>query len=313
MARKIIGPLLLVVAVATITYFIVREDMLGVLLDVEVGLLGWIMLISGIGLAIRGQQLAVVTRPYGVRFSRGESTGLSALHTLSNYLPGRAGILVRGAYLYRFHQVSAADYTAVTALWLVGSLLSAVLLGLAVSAVAVQEVHRSLTLMVFGASGAALIAGYAALEFIVSRGTGNTRATRWLHRVQRGLRLWREPGVWRAWFAVWSFGLLLVMALRYWLALTALGDTSGFAAALIIQCLVSLSVLVSVTPGNVGVREGVAAFGAMLTGVDPQIALLAALIDRAAALVISLIGFVLLGRPLVRKHREQGSSPGEAA
>lgn len=307
--RGVVGSLLLLTAIATIGFFIVREDMVQILLGVDLGSLAIILLASCLALAIRGQQLANVTEPFGVRFRLGESTGLSALHTLSNYLPGRAGLVIRGAYLHRFHSVSVADYTAMTALWLVGSLLSAVFLGATLAASGVGDVNRGMAFAVFTGCGLALLVGYLGLEWAVGRGVGEGRFTRWLQRVRWGLRLWRERGSWRLWFVVWSFGLLLTQGLRYWVALRALGDTSGLVAALVIQSLVALSVLVSVTPGNLGVREGVAAFGALLTGVNPQIALLAAVIDRAAALAISLVGFALLGNPLLRQFRQNTAAP----
>ena len=77
-----------------------------------------------------------------------------------------------------------------------------------------------------------------------------------------------------------------------------------------IGSLVSMCFIIAITPGNLGVKEGVTAFAAALVGVPAAVALLAALVDRAVALVVTFgVGVSSLG-PLMRRANASRTQAG---
>ena len=66
--------------------------------------------------------------------------------------------------------------------------------------------------------------------------------------------------------------------------------------------------VISITPGNLGIKEGVTVLAGVLVGVQPDVALLASLIDRGAALVVTFgVGVVAVG-PLVKRATVAGDA-----
>ena len=312
MRRQIVTALVTVLTVGLIVFFVVREGSITALRGLEPGSIAVLLALSVLILVVRGLQFANVATPFGVRLGPGEATGLSAMHTLSNYLPARGGIVVRGAYLREIHGLAVADYTAMLALWLFGSLISAVVIGLVVGLTGLLSTGVMPTTGVFGLLGAGLLALWLLVERTTRLSSGTGRLARFGGRMNRGLRVAREPAAWRRWFLVYSFGLIVVGGVRYWFALRVLGSEASFLDALVVQSLMSMSILLSITPGNIGIREGVGVFGASLVAMEVDVALLAAVVDRALGLAVSVLGFGLLGRPLVRGiRRRSGHAPGD--
>ena len=74
-----------------------------------------------------------------------------------------------------------------------------------------------------------------------------------------------------------------------------------------VQVLLFYSLLISITPGNLGLREGIIAFSAGFLGVGLEEALLVAIIDRAA-LVFSVFISGLYYSQVVMKNFGRFSS-----
>lgn len=291
----------LVVSVATLTYFIAQERPREALLGLDRSAAVAIFVLSVLSLVLRGLQFRAVALPFDVRLGRAEATGLSALHTLSNYLPARGGILVRGVYLNRVHSMDPLDYTAMTGLWFAGNALSATVLG-AASALTLPS-PTSWQALAFFAIVSMLLVLAVGIGARTTSAVSLTRASRWLRRLSSGLRKWRSRGRWRISFAASGLGLLLVAALRFSVAASALGYSISLVEALIIQAVLSLSLIVSVTPGNVGVREALAFGLGLALRLDPAAALAAAVIERAVGLLVAVLGSILLGQGVMRRRQ----------
>ena len=72
----------------------------------------------------------------------------------------------------------------------------------------------------------------------------------------------------------------------------ALGEPVGLSEVLMISLLADLMFLVSITPSAIGLREAVIALGGTLLGVDPAVAVAAAILDR----IVTTIMVVLLAQ-----------------
>ncbi|MBM3284967.1 MAG: hypothetical protein FJY81_03770, partial [Candidatus Aminicenantes bacterium] len=78
---------------------------------------------------------------------------------------------------------------------------------------------------------------------------------------------------------------LLIMAVRLFLCFRFLNIPVGFMEALIIRSLTEFSFLVSLVPGNLGLKEGLIVFSSSLLNISSEQAILAALLDRVVAMI----------------------------
>ncbi len=96
---------------------------------------------------------------------------------------------------------------------------------------------------------------------------------------------------------------ILLATLSLMIASAIFGHAVGFVPALLIAALSSFSILLAITPGNVGILEGVIAFGFSLFDYGFGHGLAVAVLCRA----VSMINVFLVGPPmtylLLRKRR----------
>jgi len=95
--------------------------------------------------------------------------------------------------------------------------------------------------------------------------------------------------------AALSFVQTAILALVLYLYGIDLGSTSTFSAYLILATVNSLTMVIAITPGNIGVREGIYALLATQLGFHYQDLVIISLIDRALQfLVFSVISLITL-------------------
>lgn len=82
---------------------------------------------------------------------------------------------------------------------------------------------------------------------------------------------------------------ILLRGARMWLLFTAAGIGLEWNEALLIVAVAESSMLVQVTPGGLGVREGAVLAAAMLVGVPTDVAAGVALLDRALIIAITTL------------------------
>ena len=71
------------------------------------------------------------------------------------------------------------------------------------------------------------------------------------------------------------------------LAFRSAGVSVDLGSILVIQAMATVAFVLALTPGNIGIKEGSIVLAASVLGIEPQLALLASLIDRGAALVVN--------------------------
>jgi uncharacterized membrane protein YbhN (UPF0104 family) len=95
---------------------------------------------------------------------------------------------------------------------------------------------------------------------------------------------------------------IAVNGLSFWIAYSALGAAVPFTSALLVSLFISFSLLINVTPGNIGVQEAIVGLSSGLLGLGAGLALVAAILVRASALLVAFtlgpIFSVLLSRKL---------------
>ena len=96
---------------------------------------------------------------------------------------------------------------------------------------------------------------------------------------------------------------MLAGALLYFVAFASIGFAVPFTVALLIYLLTSFTLLINITPGNLGVQEAATSLAAAILGAGADMGLLAALIVRAvtilAAFALGPIFSYLLSKELI--------------
>jgi uncharacterized membrane protein YbhN (UPF0104 family) len=193
----------------------------------------------------------------------GRMTVLIAACELLNYLPLRAGMFGRAAYLKTKHKVPVRQ------------------------SVVMVFATMGLTLVVFAVVVTALLAAGEVWQWLLAAGAVAllSVASLWLTPL-----LLRRPV-----FAAWAWPLvrvadLLTASARLWVALGVVGESVSFAHAVIAAAAGLLVRPISITPNALGIREwfvGVVAGEIAVDGYQPAVA--AALIDRAVEVVIMTV------------------------
>lgn len=231
-------------------------------------------------------QMRVLWRTDGLNVGAFESFVVVAATVFGNYLPARAGTAVRFHYLKKVHGygllqsgglAAVRTLVVVTVAGLVGGLvcLWLLMLGRAVAGVLILFFAvLSIVAVVL------LIVGPPVIKFQGRVGRWYRELTETFRQVQSG----RTASV--------SVGLLTLvhlacLACRFYVSYAILGQTLLPAAAFLLAAVSVLSTFLAVTPGALGVREGLIGYVAVAIGTLFEEGLLAAAVDRAAMLVMA--------------------------
>lgn len=251
-----------------------------------------------------GYQFKYLMRIFGVDLDFREWFGLSACNTMFNYyLPARGGIAVRAFYLKKKHDFSYSHYTSlITGAYAISFVLSAGAgLGLTLLHGLVHGTFHRTLVVIFGSLLLLTVVG-AALLSVLLRGRnrlGNERIIRILRSVKEGLALFRENRRSTACYALLHLLAILVTGIRLSVAFYAIGIDARPMQVLIISALVSFSMFLSLTPGNLGIREGVVSFAAYLFGISAARATLAAFVDRGMMVIVAFSFGLVFSRILL--------------
>lgn len=257
-------------------------------------------LLSGLANALQFRQ---ATLAVGLRLEFKEWYGLTVVNTMLNYVvPLKGAVVLRAAYMKQRYQLSYASYASVTAVTQIITVGMAGLIGcFAILAASSLEHEKELLLLAILAVVAS--AGVYVVVSLLDAGQVE-RLGGWFKKFAAGFSYWRQDGRASVSFLVIAALWLLMQGARLWFVFEALGVPVKFPVVLAIQALASISALVAITPGNLGLKEGVTALLASLAGVDPALALLASLLDRAAGVAVVVPLGLAFSRILYRKQLE---------
>jgi len=275
-------------------------DLLGTLRNVSPEMLGALVVVGVVLHLAQAWQFGIVSRALGYPVAAGEAVGLTAVNTAANYaIPVRGGAAARAAYMRAVHDMPVSRYAMVMTSLLGVSLVVAAAAGLLVGTMPGVRTDGAVELVF----GIVLVAGsLAAAVLVVVR--ERWKGPRWLRRIgealSAGIDAWlAAPGhMWR--FAASGLIVFGIGAGKLWLAFTAVGTPIAPAGAVVLQAAATLAFLVSLTPGNLGVREGIVVAVATGLGLDVDVALAAVLVDRLTEMVATFLIAVVFSRALMR-------------
>lgn len=263
-----------------------------------------LILLSILIMLIIGLQFKYLLLIFGRNLPIREWLGLTAVNTMCNYyLPARGGLIVRGAYLKRQYNFPLSRYTSLVMVSQLLMLGVAATLGI-IFLINSKDIFSENILPLLGLFGSVLIITlliYQMMPILAIQSARFDKLKPFLQQFMEGLESWRQARFATIYFSLLMVILIFLSGLRLYVCFKALGGPVYFGQIMIIQTIISLSFVISITPGNLGVKEGLTAFSANLLGISPTTALLASLIDRAAAMLVVFSMGLVFSHILIRE------------
>ena len=247
-----------------------------------------LFLMSVTMLAANGLFLRIFAKKFNMDLHVKEWFGLAAVTAMGNYLtPLSGGLVARAAYLKRRHDFPYAHFLAMLA-------------ANYMIAFAVISVTGIVTLFTLTGTGShwwtvllfflATLSTILLVLFLPSPSIGGrNRLLRLLQQALEGMEFIQRDRelLWK--LVALTFFNVVVGAFLFFVAFHSIGTAIPFRIALLIYLLTACTVLINITPGNLGVQEAVTSLAAAILGAGADVGLLAALIVRAVAILAAFI------------------------
>lgn len=242
-----------------------------------------------VGLVLGAAQSWVLFRAEGAAIGFGENFFLAACANFANYLPMRAGTVLRGTYMKQVHDLRYARFGSIFGIRTVLLVCACGLLGtLGTLGLWLTESRPAWLLLVLFI-GMAVAAASALLLHLPRFDASDRRLPRiWNDFVDGFATARAEP---RISLVVLSLIVLqqLTLGLRLLIGFEAFQAQPSVWLMLLLAPLVMLISFVAFTPGGLGIREAAIGYVAFATGYDFNLGLFAGSLDRAVMLALTAI------------------------
>lgn len=299
---------------ALMFFFLAREeDLSAALLRVNMLSLAGMFLIQCIFNAVTGLTLRELSRFFRVRLTMLEWYGLPAVTTMGNCLtPASGGLVARAVYLKQRYGLSYPRFLALLSSGYLVNFLVISAVGVFIVLFRHSQDSRVLPLALF------FLAVLTVILFLLHRPIplpeGDGRVRRFLRDVTSGWPLMKSSTSLIGKLIALSLVNILLGGGSLWLAFDALGYSVPGMDAILVSLLQAFSLLLSITPGNLGIQEGIVSLSSGLLGYGMGAGLLAALLVRAVTVLFILshgpVFSYLLSKELVAS-RNLGGLKGE--
>ncbi len=284
-ALKILRIALSILAVPLLAWVVFANwDKFAVIADTPVTTFFWIAVVTFVSLVANSLRLKIAAALFGARLTPIEAFSVGSSNAFFNIVtPMKGGIAVKGMYLHEVHEMSWPGYA--------GSLLFTQLLASTLSMTLALIVLAAFDVVPVGVIAAAgiLLAAVAWLAWR-KRGWLETRLLRSQYldgATDRLANIARErPAL--LLFAAAHAVFLLCITTRLFLVFSVFVPDVEFWQVLLIQSVLTGALFVSLTPGNIGVQEGLVAVAGTFLAIEPASAVLASLSERAFVLLTVL-------------------------
>jgi uncharacterized membrane protein YbhN (UPF0104 family) len=219
-------------------------------------IVGLALLGAPVSVALLTEEVRLCSRVAGVELDRSQQAYIAVVGSAANLLPLPGSAMLRLGALRRAGsgtRLAAVAVAVVPTAWV----------GIAFVLAGVAVVPRAVFAVAFLAIGAAIGSGAAV---VVLR-----------QRPDRPRRVLGE-------IAIVESSFVLLSSVRLWLCFTAMDEPLTIRGAIVLALSGAVAAAIGFVPSGIGVREGLVALLASLAGVPANVALVAAVLDRIAAL-----------------------------
>lgn len=305
--------LLIIVAIAS-WYGYTHKDLFLHLKKISAFSLVGLLLAAFVSQILIGYQFRCLMKMFDINMGFREWFGLSACNSMFNYyLPTGGGIAVRAYYLKKKYDFPYSHYTSL----IMGSNIVAFILsagtGLGLTML-YKSVHGILyvnLIVIFSGLLFATVIGTLVLLLLLQLGKrfDSERLNNILRLFKEGLNLFLKNKKLVLTFSVFHILGIFAIGARLFICFSAIGVDVVPLQMLIIASLTTFSLMLPLTPANLGVREGIISGCAYWFGLPADQALLAALIDRGAAIIMTFLFGLIFSRILLSGLKPAKENP----
>ncbi len=284
--RKFFSLSVLIVVIAAILFYLsTQPQLLAALQQISWSLLAIIIVFRLLFLITSGLYLQTFAKKFNISLTFTEWFGLSVVTTMGNYItPFAGGMVARAAYLKHRHNFPYASFATLLAsnylvvFWVIGAIGFTTL----IIFFPLQDIYIMLALLFL-----AMPITISILTILPNVHLPEThRLFRILNTSLEGWNLVKNDKILLAQLGLYTMANIALNGLSFWVAYNALGFTVSFSSALLISLIAVFSILLNITPGNLGIQEIIVSVSSNLLGPGGGEGLVVALIIRAATLLL---------------------------
>ncbi|MBE2224797.1 MAG: flippase-like domain-containing protein [Anaerolineae bacterium] len=286
MRLKSILPILVsfLILFGIIVYLIFNPEILDLLLNLSVETAVILILLRLLFLALNGVFLKLFAAKLGVMLRFKEWIGLPYMTTMGNYLtPLSGGMLARAVYLKSRHALSFTHFATLLAANYLLTFWVAAFVGLILSLIFIDQYPAVWLLAVLLA--VVWVGITAVLLFPIPKLPGNHRLMRMINQGIEGWTMIKQDRILVLYLLILTVVSVFLNGFTFWYAYRALSTPISMQAALLVSLSSVFSVFITITPGNLGIREAFVSVTSEIIGAGAGEGLLVALLIRASTLV----------------------------
>lgn len=217
-----------------------------------------------------------------------EGVALSVINTLANQLPFAGGLVAKGVYLKQRYNLKYTDFLSATAALFVFFMAANGIVGMSVLFfffVSGQKVN----LILFIAFLSMVLVIFLLWIPVDNINILTEKLQQRMKQATYGWRVLNRNIALSGSLVALQILNTFIFAARFWVVFHALSQDVTYAQCLLFSASTILTRLVSISPGGLGVREGIVAGIASILGFDPSISAVAVGLDRVVSMVVVLI------------------------
>jgi len=266
-----------------------------------------------IAIYVNSSQFRYLAEIFSLRLKFKEWFGLAVANTMHNYYtPARGGTVLKAVYLKKSHNLAYSNFISLTAgTYLLGFFLASAsaILFILVSFLLHQEFYKTVFFISIGLGAATAIIGSFSLNVKFSNVFQKIpRLHIFFLNVEKGISFFKKNKRFLIKILLFKFLFILIMAIKLYWAFKAIGIETNLVNILIVQSLVVFSMVLSLTPGNLGIREGIIGLLAAMLDIPLKEAVLGAFVDRAVMMCMVIFLGLIFTKVLTGELEKQTSS-----
>lgn len=290
----------IIVVLIFVVYFLFNKSSFKPLLDIKPALLiGSFLCYVGI-IICNGLFIKYIVGSFNKQLDSYESVRVSLLSSIGNFFASSgAGLGFRAVYLKKKHDLSYSDYMATMygnylLIFIINAVLGIASLVLIGSNGSPQFV--GIGLFFTGLLIASLILSFLRIPDMKINNKYLSAGVRMLRKMSNGWRLVTRNRNLVVHLSLLVLIQIILTVLIAWFELSSLSISIGFGQLLLFSVLGSLSIFISLTPANIGVKEAVYVITATVIGLSTPQILSLALIDRGILFITLAVVWLAIGR-----------------
>lgn len=263
-----------------------RREGLRLLLDLSVGNIALLVAAAVLFKIALGFNFKVVISFFDISLSFVQWLGLTCMASMANYLlPAKAGFAAQAVYLKKEFGLRYANFlNSVTGFYAVGFLVNAIVGTLLSIVLVTRKVDSGSFIFTFFLC---VFVFTAVFIFIIYHFPKISSKAGILKGFFEGFKYFHNKPATIFYLALTQVGVIIAISLRLMIAFRVLGINMDIVSATIIALITSFSIILSITPGNLGIKEALIMFSASAFGVDPAQGIIVAMLDRMVDVVVS--------------------------